>query len=156
MATNEPGHDHRSVVGAVIEANRFMTLGTADASGTPWANPVWFATDDLRRFLWISSPETRHSRNIAARPEIAIVIYDSRTTPAERQAVYIEATARQVAEDKIGGSIGLFSRASVAQGLSEWDRSDVTEPRTFRLYEAIATHHWILGDTDVRIPVDMS
>ena len=92
MSTSGP-NDHWSVVTAVIAANRFMTLATADAHGAPWANPVWFATDDHRRFLWVSSPETRHSRNIETRPEIAIVIYDSRTTPADRQAVYLEAVA---------------------------------------------------------------
>jgi nitroimidazol reductase NimA-like FMN-containing flavoprotein (pyridoxamine 5'-phosphate oxidase superfamily) len=154
VSTSDP-NDHWSVVTAVIGANRFMVLATADVHGTPWANPVWFATDDHRRFLWVSSPETRHSRNIEARPEIAVVIYDSRTTPAERQAVYVEAVAHQVSADELADAIEIFSRASVEHGLSAWDRDDVTEPRPFRMYQAIATQHWILGETDVRIPVPM-
>jgi uncharacterized protein YhbP (UPF0306 family) len=154
VPANEP-HDHWSVVTSVIDANRFMTLATADGHGTPWANPVWFATDDHRRFLWVSSPQTRHSRNIEARPEIAIVIYDSRTTPADRQAVYLEAVAQQVSADDLADAIEIFSRTSVDQGLSAWSREDVTEPRLFRMYDAIATQHWILGETDVRIPAPM-
>jgi nitroimidazol reductase NimA-like FMN-containing flavoprotein (pyridoxamine 5'-phosphate oxidase superfamily) len=154
MSTSDP-NDHWSVVTAVIDANRFMTMATANAHGTPWANPVWFATDDHRRFLWVSSSETRHSRNIETRPEIAIVIYDSRTTPAERQAVYLEAVAHQVSADQLADAIEIFSRASVEHGLSAWGRDDVTEPRLFRMYEATATQHWILGETDVRIPVPM-
>ena len=148
-------NDHRSVVTSVIGANRFMTLATADAHGTPWANPVWFATEDHRRFLWVSSPETRHSRNIDARSEIAIVIYDSRTTPDERQAVYLEAVAHQVSADELADAVEIFSRISVEHGLSAWTSDDVTEPRQFRMYEAVAKQHWILGETDVRIPVPM-
>ena len=33
---------------AIVEANRFMTLATADADGVPWASPVWFAPDGER------------------------------------------------------------------------------------------------------------
>ena len=28
---------------SIVDANRFMALGTADASGTPWVSPVWYA-----------------------------------------------------------------------------------------------------------------
>ena len=61
----------------IVDANQYMVLGTADASGTPWASPVWFAHHDYREFVWVSSPEVRHSRNIAERPQIGIVIFDS-------------------------------------------------------------------------------
>ena len=106
-----------------------------DALGTP----VWFASPDSRRFLWVSLPTTRHSRNIAARPDVAIVIYDSQTTPADRQAVYVEATASQVADDRIDEGMKIFAGELVSQGLDEWSRDDVTPPRRLRLYQAIAT-----------------
>ena len=57
----------------LIAANRYMTLATADAAGRPWVSPVWFAPDD-DGFLWISRPESRHSRNLSERPELALVI----------------------------------------------------------------------------------
>jgi predicted pyridoxine 5'-phosphate oxidase superfamily flavin-nucleotide-binding protein len=28
---------------AILEANQYLTLATADAAGRPWATPVWFA-----------------------------------------------------------------------------------------------------------------
>jgi len=115
------GEDRRRVLRSVIDANRFMILATADDRGTPWATPVWFANPDGRRFLWVSSPTTRHSRNIASRPDVAIVIYDSRTAVADRQAVYAEATAHEVAEDELEEGIEIFSRESVSQGLAEWE-----------------------------------
>jgi nitroimidazol reductase NimA-like FMN-containing flavoprotein (pyridoxamine 5'-phosphate oxidase superfamily) len=53
----------------LISANRYMVLATADATGRPWISPVWFAPDD-GGFLWVSRPDSRHSRNLAERPEL--------------------------------------------------------------------------------------
>ncbi len=150
------GEERRRILRSVIAANRFMTLGTADESGTPWATPVWFASPDGRRFLWVSRPTARHSQNIAARPDVAIVIYDSQTTPDDRQAVYVEATAGLVADDRIDEGMEIYARKLVSEGLDEWSREEVTPPRRLRLYEAIATAHFILADsTDERLSVTM-
>jgi nitroimidazol reductase NimA-like FMN-containing flavoprotein (pyridoxamine 5'-phosphate oxidase superfamily) len=154
---NDDGADERlRVLRSVIDANRFMTLATADERGTPWASPVWFARRDERCFLWVSRPTTRHSRNIAARPDVAIVIYDSRTTPDERQAVYIEATATELEGEELDEGISAFSRESLSQGLPEWPRERVTEPADFRLYQATVTAWFILADgPDERLPVPL-
>jgi hypothetical protein len=66
------GTNQESVVRAIIDAHQYMTLATADAHGTPWASPVWCATDDYREFFWVSSPAARHSHNLAAweRPDV--------------------------------------------------------------------------------------
>lgn len=50
---------------SIIDSNRYMTLGTADASGLPWGAPVWYASAEYREFLWVSSPGARHSRATA-------------------------------------------------------------------------------------------
>jgi hypothetical protein len=40
---DDEGADERlRVLRSVVDANRFMTLATADEHGTPWASPVWF------------------------------------------------------------------------------------------------------------------
>ena len=62
---------------AIVDAGRYMTLGTAAADGRPWVTPVWYAHEDARTFLWVSDPGTRHSFNIAARPDVSLVIFDS-------------------------------------------------------------------------------
>ena len=62
-------HDLGAVARSIIDKHRYMTLGTADADGLPWASPVWYAPRDYREFFWVSSPEARHSRNLAVRPE---------------------------------------------------------------------------------------
>ena len=39
----------RDLVQAIIDANPYMTLATADEHGSPWVSPVWFATAGLLR-----------------------------------------------------------------------------------------------------------
>ena len=55
---------------AIIDGHWYMTLATADASGKPWASPVWFAHDGYHESLWISKPAARHSVNLAVRPQL--------------------------------------------------------------------------------------
>jgi nitroimidazol reductase NimA-like FMN-containing flavoprotein (pyridoxamine 5'-phosphate oxidase superfamily) len=130
----------------IVSANRYMVLGTADEQGVPWATPVWFATADCRDFYWVSKPGARHSRNIAARPEIAIVIYDSTVTPGEARAVYMTATAERTDD------IAVFAAESARQDIKPWTIADVTGAARHRLYRATATEHYVLSPSDERIP----
>jgi nitroimidazol reductase NimA-like FMN-containing flavoprotein (pyridoxamine 5'-phosphate oxidase superfamily) len=133
----------------IIAANRYMTLATADTDGVPWASPVWFATEDLRHFYWVSDPNARHSRNIAARPDIALVIFDSTVTPGDGRAVYVAARAEQVDP----AELGVFQRVSAAQGLDAWTEERVSAPAKHRLYRATATERYTLRhDIDERTP----
>ena len=79
----------------IIDSNRYMAIGTADESGQPWVTPVWFAHEGYREFVWVSKPGAQHSRNIAARPQVAIVIFDSQVAPGSAQAVYMTARRRR-------------------------------------------------------------
>ena len=71
------GEELETIARRVIDSNQFMTIGTADEDGVPWVSPVWYAPAEYREFFWVSDPEARHSRNIAARPQVAIVIFDA-------------------------------------------------------------------------------
>ena len=70
-------HDLGTIAKLIVDSNLYMTLATADENGRLWASPVYYAHEGYARFYWVSSPEATHSRNIASRPEIAIVIFDS-------------------------------------------------------------------------------
>jgi hypothetical protein len=63
--------DFSDMARAIIESNRYMVLGTADAAGVPWVTPVWYAQADYRRFIWVSAPDRKHSRNVGVRPEVS-------------------------------------------------------------------------------------
>jgi pyridoxine/pyridoxamine 5'-phosphate oxidase len=138
-----------------IAANRYMTLATADADGVPWASPVWYATADGRDFYWVSDPNARHSRNIAERPEVSIVVFDSRVAPGTGRGVYMAAVAEQVTGPDLDRGVELFSRVSQAQGAGALTRDRVQEPARLRLYRARASEHWLLDNRDRRVPVQL-
>ena len=81
---------------SIVDDNLYMVLATADADGRPWASPVYFASEDYTELYWVSSPEVTHSRNLAARSEVSIVVFDSQTPISTGQAVYMSAVAGQV------------------------------------------------------------
>jgi nitroimidazol reductase NimA-like FMN-containing flavoprotein (pyridoxamine 5'-phosphate oxidase superfamily) len=139
----------------IIDANRYMTLATADGDGRPWPAPVWYAHEDYTDFLWVSRPDTRHSRNLASRPELAIVIFDSTVPVGGAQAVYIEALAGELHGPERERGIAIYSRRSQAHGAGRWQHADVIAPAPHRLYRAKASQHFVLDANDRRIPVQL-
>ena len=142
-------------VRSIIAANTYMTLATADENGNPWASPVWYATADCREFVWVSAPQSRHSQNLARRPDLAIVIFDSRQPPGTGEAVYLSARAEPAPEPELERCLRIFATESEKQGLATWTRTDVEPPARHQLYRAIATEHFILSARDERISVGM-
>ena len=72
----------------IVEASG---LATADAAGRPWPTPVYYATAGYQKFVWVSRPDARHSRNVEERPDVGIVVFDSRVPINAGQAVYMDA-----------------------------------------------------------------
>jgi nitroimidazol reductase NimA-like FMN-containing flavoprotein (pyridoxamine 5'-phosphate oxidase superfamily) len=138
---------------AVFAANRYMVLGTADEDGRPWTTPVWYAREGYHELHWVSDPQTRHSRNIAARREISIVVFDSQVPVGSAAAVYMQAVAQQLTGAELERGMEVFARESAAQGLAPWTLADVTAPAKHRLYRATVTEHWVLGPRDERVPI---
>jgi nitroimidazol reductase NimA-like FMN-containing flavoprotein (pyridoxamine 5'-phosphate oxidase superfamily) len=137
----------------IIDANRYLTLATADGDGRPWASPVWYAHEGYRDFFWVSRPEARHSRNLAERPGLAIVIFDSTVPEGGAQAVYVEAVAEELSGAEQERGIGILSRRSEANGGDAWHRADVVAPAPHRLYRARASEHFLLQANDQRVAV---
>jgi uncharacterized protein YhbP (UPF0306 family) len=144
-----------AIVKAIIDTNLYMTLGTADEDGRPWVSPVYYAPDGYAWFYWVSSPEATHSRNLAARPEVAIVVFDSRVPVGSGQGVYVSAIAEELTGADLDKGIAIFSCRSQAHGASEWTRDDVLPPARHRLYRATATEHSVLGEQDRRTLVSI-
>ena len=129
----------------IVESNRFMVLGTVDEAGVPWVTPVWYAQSGYRRFIWVSSPDRRHSRNVRARPEVSIVIFDSQVAVGSAAAVYMSARAEELSGAELERDIALFDTAGEAQGLTRrWALEDVVAPAPYRLYRATVSQHWVL------------
>ena len=129
---------------AVIDANRYMVLATADETGHPWVTPVWFATEDYRSFHWVSSPEAKHSLNLAAQPRVAITVFDSSVPVGGAQAAYMKGVAGELTGDELEAGLGVFDRVSRTDIGREWSLDDVQGSSLFRLYRATVSEHWVL------------
>jgi hypothetical protein len=132
------------IVRAIIDANLYMVLGTADEGGRPWVSPVYYVSDRYTEFYWVSSPEVTHSRNIAHRPEMSIVVFDSQVRPGSGQAVYMSAVAKEVSGSDIDRGIDIYSRGAVARAAWEWKAEQVRPPARYRVYRATVAQHSIL------------
>ena len=148
--------DPAAVAKRIIEANVYMTLATADGEGRPCPSPVWFANEGFKRFVWVSKPEARHSRNLAVRPQAAIVIFDSTVAEGAAEAVYLEVDAEQAAEDDQERYLGVFSRRSEGFGWPSWSVADVRPPARLRLFVASPSAQFVLGPNDERIAVSLA
>lgn len=151
----EAATDRAARAREIIDSNQYLTLATADEDGFPWAAPVWFAHERYIRFVWVSKPEARHSRNLSTRPQTAIVIFDSTVPMGAARAVYLEATAEQLEQDLAERYIAAFSRRSQELGGPEWTMDDVRAPAPLRLYLASASAQFVLGPGDERIAVSL-
>ncbi|MCW6010798.1 pyridoxamine 5'-phosphate oxidase family protein [Micromonospora sp. CPCC 205371] len=121
----------------VIDANLYMTLGTTDPDRRPRLSPVYFTHAGYRDYYWVSSPDAHHSANIAARPDIAMVIFDSTAAIGEGRAVYVEARAALVADDELAErSAEAFAR--VAPGAKGFAPQELSGDAKLRLYRARA------------------
>ena len=143
----------------VLATTSYVVLSTADADGMPWASPVWFATEDNAELFWVSHPGARHSRNIAARPQIAMVAFDSTAAPMTGQGVYLTAAAEQMTDPtEVARGIDVFSRQSVRRGARAMSLDDVTGEARLRFYRAQVHESWILDPDspyDVRVGVEL-
>jgi hypothetical protein len=87
------------------------------------ASPVTFAKEHYRQLLWVSHSGARHSQNIAGRPQIAMVVFDSTVEPGTGhrapgigQRVYMTATTERVTDPgAVEQGIGILSRVYVRQ-----------------------------------------
>jgi nitroimidazol reductase NimA-like FMN-containing flavoprotein (pyridoxamine 5'-phosphate oxidase superfamily) len=135
----------------LLDANRYLTLGTVDADGAPWTTPVYFAAAGEREYYWMSEVDARHSRNIADRPRVSIVVFDSSVPPYHGRAVYAVGEARAVPADQLGRGLRVYPGPS-HRDASAVTREDVTGPSPYRLYRATASEVWVLCPREPRQP----
>jgi hypothetical protein len=143
----------------VIDANRYMALGTADEAGHPWVSPVWFASEDYHNFHWVSSPDAKHSQNLVVRHAAAIAIFDSSVPVGGGRAVYMKGVAKELTGVELRRGLEVFDRVSQEDIGSRWGLEDVQGSALFRLYRATVSEHWVLitgGDPERGSGVDRS
>jgi nitroimidazol reductase NimA-like FMN-containing flavoprotein (pyridoxamine 5'-phosphate oxidase superfamily) len=147
--------DPAALARSLIDASLYLVLGTADEDGLPWASPVYFAHSEHRDFFWVSRPDARHSRNITARPDVSIVIFDSSVPIGTGRGVYMTAVARELeGEDQVAG-LKVYSRRALEHGGRAFTQDDVRGSAALRFYRATAVEQFVLDDFDRRVPVQL-
>lgn len=155
-STADQTDEDRQLALRVVEALRYVVLATADAGGTPWVSPVYFAADGLTTFWWVSSPTSTHSRNIAERPADALTVFDSTQAVGAGLGVYARAVARRLDDADVAQQVETYSARSAADGAGVWDRQRLTGSG-FALYRADVTELSLLPGrgSDRRIPLQL-
>ncbi len=143
--------DLRAMATEIIDTNLYVTLGTADEAGRPWASPVYYAADSYRDFFWISSPESTHSRNIASRPEMSMVVFDSQQPAYTGEAVYMTAVAEELSGEDIARGLEVYP-GPAERGGAQLEPAEVQAPSQYRLYRARVSEHSMLCPRDAGEP----
>jgi uncharacterized protein YhbP (UPF0306 family) len=133
--------DFAAMAKAIIDSTLYMVLGTSDESGQPWVSPVYFTASKYKEFYWISSPETRHSRNIAKRSQISIVIFNSQVPVGNAQAVYMSAVAEELIGSDLERGLIVYNgrfQDPTRHGVRDTRLEEVRPPGLYRLYRAVA------------------
>jgi hypothetical protein len=123
---------------SVIDANRYLVLGTIEDDGRPRLSPVYFTPARYRDFYWVSSPDARHSHNVRERAGVEIVVFDSSVMPNQGEAVYLSATARELGADEL---LGVLDEAFDPEGRGGrgFAPEELSGDGDLRLYVATAT-----------------
>jgi len=144
----------------LLAQHLYLVLGTADTEGRPWVTPVFYAADGEHRILWVSSPDSRHSRNISSRPAVAITIFDTHAAIGGAEAVYFEAIAQPV--DNHGRAAAVERLNARLPADHRLQAEDLEPAGPLRVYQATISRHFVLirgGDprfdnvTDARLAV---
>jgi hypothetical protein len=137
------------VARAMLDEGRYVVLGTADAAGVPWVSPVFYTLSGYRELVWMSAPGTRHSRNLAERADVSLVVFDSRAVPGEGTAVYMCGVAAEVTGEAVAAVAAAYGDAALLKGGRRVRIDEVTGDGIYRMYRATIREHWIL-DPDSR------
>jgi pyridoxine/pyridoxamine 5'-phosphate oxidase len=127
----------------IVDAIRYLTLGTSDRQGNPWTSPVYFKAAGLREYYWVSTVDAEHSLNLAARPQASAVIFDSTVEPYHGRAVYVSGAAAEVPDDELDRAMDVYPG---------YAKDEVTGAAPYRLYRLTASDLWVLCPREPRQP----
>jgi nitroimidazol reductase NimA-like FMN-containing flavoprotein (pyridoxamine 5'-phosphate oxidase superfamily) len=136
-------HELAELARAIVDANVYVTLATADGDGMPHASPVFFAARDPRTLFWMSTLDAQHSRNLLVRPAISMVMFDSHIAVGHGQAVYLQGTARTVPEEQLDDALRWYP-GPPSRGARRTAPEDLRGEAPWRLYRADVTEHFVL------------
>jgi uncharacterized protein YhbP (UPF0306 family) len=64
----------------LLDASTLCAIATVSSRGRAHVNTAYFAWSRGFDLVWLSAPESTHSRNLRANPSVAVAVYDSAQT----------------------------------------------------------------------------
>ena len=125
----------------VLDATRFMVLGTVGPDGHPRVSPVFFTHHDYRALYWVSSPDAQHSTNVLGHPGIEVVVFDSTRVPRTTQAAYLRGTVTEVAEGDLPAECERAFATATARGARPFTPDELSGDGDLRLYRLDVAEH---------------
>jgi len=89
-----------------LAEHHVMTLATHGAEG-PWAAAVFYVNDGFTLFF-LSSPKSRHCRNLASDPRVAAAVQEDYADWTEIRGVQLEGRVRELAGAEADRARGLY------------------------------------------------
>ena len=116
------------------------TLATVSPDRRPWNSPIFVAWSRTHTIYWSSQRDAVHSQNIAANPEVFLVVFDSTCPDQSGQAVYIRAAAHELRDQSdIQAALDCIARRKQEQPKPAAEFIGA-HPR--RVYEAVPSEIW--------------
>jgi uncharacterized protein YhbP (UPF0306 family) len=79
---------------ALLEETTTMVLATRMPDGTPRTTPVFFAMDESLHLIFLSDPDSVHSRNLDASPHASAAMYPEESNWRKLRGVQMTGLAR--------------------------------------------------------------
>ena len=164
MAHDQPHDPWPEQARHVLLDVRYLALGTTEPDGRSRVSPVYVTWDGPDDFYWVSSPEAVHSRNVADRPAVSGVVFDSTRPPRETSAVYLTATASEVPVEDLPEQCSRAFR-HLSEGARAFEPAELSGEARLRLYHGVVNRHevHVRGSdptygrgVDCRLEVDLS
>jgi len=122
----------------ILAENIYCTIATSSKEGIPWISPVFFGYDEKFNIYWISDKNAKHSKLIHSNPKIAIVIFNSKAPEGKGDAIYIEAEAHELTNEKeIKKGVKIRDSRAKIEEFRVKKIEEVMNDGAWRIYKAI-------------------
>jgi uncharacterized protein YhbP (UPF0306 family) len=111
----------------LLNASTLCAISTVSPRTTAHVNTAYFAWNHQFDIVWLSDPAARHSRNIRARPNAAIAVYDSHQVWGKPdRGIQLFGSARQLPAKDIAHAEPLYA--------ARFPRYTTPDLRAYRFY----------------------
>jgi hypothetical protein len=115
--------DAREEIRRMLEAHNTLTLASVQ-DGMPWAATVFYASDDKLNLYFVSDQRTRHARDMAANPAVALAINADVDNWNDVRGLQIEGVAARVEGAERARALAIYlARFLSVKALFETPRS---------------------------------